>query len=260
MSKDKLQHRIRISRQRQEAAPHSRAFAPLADVLRLDGQYEEALALLEEGLTRHPDCHAAMVILGHTLLAAGRADHAAEVLRRLLELDDENVVALRLLTEDARSRQAWAEAVPLLERLCELDPDDERWPLALSEARTNRHVPDPADVPETSFATLTLVDIYLAQGYRAKAMTALRRMQEREPERKDVAGRIAEIGILEGAPAPSLESLTPGAGQAAGVDGMDNGMAAAANRREMMATKRAEEKKSFEEWIDRIRTDESPTP
>ncbi len=242
------QHRIDVWRQRHEAAPASRAFAPLADVLRQAGRFEEALSLLEEGLVRHPRFTAALVILGHTLLDAGRADHARKVLLEVRARDPENVVALRLLTEDARSRQAWAEAVTLLADLVRLDPDDERWPQALSEARANRNLPDPADVPETSFATMTLVEIYLAQGYRAKAMTALRQMQVREPQREDIREKIAEIGIVE----DSDEARSaPGIGVPSPL--------AYAQRRELMAAKRAEEKKSFEECINRIRTDESAT-
>ena len=254
MSKATIQQRISVCRQRFESAPESRAFAPLADCLRQGGHYEEALTLLEEGLIRHPEFHAAMVILGHTLLDTDRSEHARKVLQRVLEKDGENVVAIRLLTEDARSRQAWHEAVPLLENLTRLDPDDNRWPLALSEVRANRYVPDPADVPETSFATLTLVEIYFAQGYRAKAMTALRQILEREPDRQDVKDKIAEIGILEGTPAPGPADATlPGEQAGSG----DRNYAA---RRELRTAKRVEEKKSFEAWIDRIRPDESPAP
>jgi len=253
MVKDDLQDRVRICRQRLDAAPHSRAFAPLADVLRQAGRYEEALPLLEEGLVRHPQFAAAMVILGHTLLDAGRTEHARRVLQTVLERDAENVVALRLLTEDARSRLAWSEAVAFLEQLVRLDPDDARWPQALTEARANRNILDPADVPETSFATMTLVEIYLAQGYRAKAMTALRQMQQLEPEREDIREKIAEIGILEGDGATGPDEGTQG-GNTGGA------LLAYARRRELMAAKRAEEKKSFEEWITRIRTDEGAAP
>ncbi len=255
MSVVSLQQRIRVCRQRFGAAPESRAFAPLADNLRQAGQYEEALTLLEEGLVRHPGFPAALVILGHTLLDADRPGHARKVLQTVLDNDTENIVALRLLTEDARSRQVWTEAIPLLEKLTVLDPDDERWPLALNEARANRKVADPTEVPETSFATLTLVEIYLAQGYRAKAMTALRQMAANEPNRQDIQEKIAEIGILEGQAAPD-----PGE-TALAADNASQGNGQGFIRRQAERTaKRTEEKKSFEAWIDRIRTDESPAP
>jgi len=255
MSADSLQQRIRVCRQRFAAAPDSRAFAPLADNLRQAGHYEEALTMLEEGLVRHPGYQAALVILGHTLLDTDRSAHARKVLQTVLENDGENIVALRLLTEDARSRQVWREAIPLLEKLAVLDPDDERWPLALQEAQANRDVADPAEVLETSFATLTLVDIYLAQGYRAKAMTALRQMAANEPHRDDIQEKIAEIGILEGqvAPGPGEVTLVSDA-QGFGVNG------GYTVRQEARVAKRVAEKKSFESWIDRIRTDESQAP
>lgn len=253
MLSDKSQERIRICRERFDAAPDSRSFAPLADALRQAGLHEEALGVLEAGIERHPRFVGAQVILGHTLLDAGRPEHARRVLRSVLDGDGDNVVALRLLTEDARSRQAWLEAVPLLQKVVALDPEDERWPQALAEARANRDVVDPADVPETSFATMTLVEIYLAQGYRAKAMTALRQMQVREPDRQDIREKIAEIGILEGGRAKSDQPLSA-SGDLAGLP------QAYAKRREVMAAKRAVEKKNFEEWITRVRSDESAAP
>jgi predicted Zn-dependent protease len=249
MSAADLQHRIRVCRQRLAAAPHSRAFAPLADALRLAGQAEEALLLLEDGLVRHPEFQAALVILGHTLLDTGRSVHARKVLQRVLEQDPDNVVVLRLLSEDARSRRAWQEAVPLLEKLAQLDPDENRWPRALAEARSNQTAANPTDVPETSFATMTLVEIYLAQGYRSKAMTALRQMQDREPNRADIREKIAEIGVLEGEADP-----TPAGGVEAAASGLP------ADLREVKAAKRAAEKQSFEAWISRIRSDEEARP
>ncbi len=252
MSRGDQQQKIRLWRQRMDAAPHSRAFAPLADALRQAGHHKEALTLLEDGLARHPEYQAARVILGRTLLDTGRSERAGEVLRGVLENDGENVVALRLLTENARSRQAWREVVPLLEKLSVLDPDDERWPQALSEARRNQSIPLAADVPETSFATMTLVEIYLAQGYRSKALTALHRMREREPGRQDIADKIAEISITR----------APGTGKADRVAeaeeaDMESG---AGGRSDLQAAKRARDKKAFEAWVERLRADESATP
>ena len=248
------QQQIAIWRQRFAAAPESRAFAPLADALRLAGEHAEALVLLEEGIIRHPEFQAAMVILGHTLLDADRSEHARKVLARVLDSDPDNVVALRLLTEEARSRQAWDDVVPLLARLSTLDPDDERWPRGLQEARANSKRPDPKAAPETSFATMTLVDIYLAQGYLGKAVTALRQMQMREPKRRDLQEKIDEISLLE-------ESAMGGRNETAEpVADTDGSTAGTAGRREHRAAKRTAEKKNFEAWINRIRTDERSAP
>jgi tetratricopeptide (TPR) repeat protein len=191
-----LEQKIEMFSLRLAEDPHSRLFAPLADLLRQAGRLEDALELLDDGLERHPDYVSALVIKGQTLLESGMMDQARSVLAQVLELDCENFVVLRLLTEDARSREAWAEAVPLLEKLVVLDPDDVRWNGALAEARkllTPVASDAPAGTPEptgSSFATMTLFDSYLALGYGDRALEALRDLESREPGREDVRQRL----------------------------------------------------------------------
>ena len=241
-----LERKIEIFSGRLAEAPHSRLFAPLADLLRQAGRWDDALEMLDDGLARHPDYISALVIKGRTLLDAGRMDQAREILSRVLEVDSENLVVLRLLTEDARSRQDWDASVPLLEKLVVLDPEESRWSQALAEARgfADRKVPA-ADAADASFATLTLVDIYLAQGYREKALAALRQMAAREPARQDVKDRLAQI-LADGPalpPEPGDEDEPP---RPAGPE-VPPAPAPGPN------AKRLNEKKQFEEWINRIR-------
>ena len=245
-----LDQEIEIFSGRLAQDPYSRVFAPLADLLRLAGRFEDALELLDDGLGRHPEYLSALVIKGRTLLDSGRVDQARQVLARVLEQDPENFIVLRLVTEDARSRRAWDESIPLLEKLVVLDPDDERWPGALSEARQFAARDQSAGPVDSSFATMTLVDIYLAQGYRTKALAALNQMMVREPERTDILQRIAEIQAVGpsspddpggDASPPQAPIETP-----AGLGGKQ-------------AAKRFTEKKKFEEWIDRIRHEGGPS-
>lgn len=248
-----LEQKIEIFSRRLSQDPHARVFAPLADLLRQSGRLEDALELLDEGLGRHPDYVSALVIKGRTLMDSGRVEDARHVLGRVLELDAENFVVLRLMTEEARSRQAWTEAIPLLEKLVVLDPDDSRWAGALEESRRLAEPPEISHEGEessplgtdSSFATMTLVDIYLAQGYRDKALDALRQMAAREPDRPDVLDRIAEIQAAGPAvpPAPSGPAIPP-------LTGPDD--SGSLNRH---VAKRSHEKKKFEDWIDRIRQD-----
>jgi tetratricopeptide (TPR) repeat protein len=242
-----LDQKIELFSKRLTAAPHSRVFAPLADLLRQARRWEDALELLDDGLGRHPDYVSALVIKGRTLLDAGRMDEARTILARVLEVDSENLVVLRLLTEDARSRQDWAGSLPLLEKLAVLDPEDKRWAEALNEARRFAEQVTPSETGDASFATMTLVDIYLAQGYRDKAVAALRRMAAREPNREDVRERLHAIVSDSAGPLPS----PPGA----------NGPAADTARTPDGSTPRArrqDEKKKFAEWIDRIKQEGGP--
>ena len=247
-----LEKKIELFSLRLSADPHSRVFAPLADLLRQAGRFDDALELLDDGLGRHPEYVSALVIKGQTLLESGMLDQARSVLGQVLELDRENFVVLRLMTEDARSRQAWNEAVPLLEKLVVLDPDDQRWSGALSEARKFLASDGPSEATVSSFATMTLVDIYLAQGYRTRALDALREMAAREPGREEVQQRIREIEAMDSAPPESpVPGMPPSSGMGTGV---------AADRIRLKADQRSSEKKQFEEWISRIRQEGGSLP
>jgi len=213
MSNTELQRLAEVRRERFAAQPGSRLFAPLADTLRELGEYEQALTLLEEGLVRYPDFQAALVILGRTLTDAGRLEHGRKVLRKVLDRDPDNTIALDLLAENANA-------------------------------------PQPPLESGASFATMTLVEIYLAQGYWDKALSALLQIQLRHPERSDIAEKICELRAIEA-----------GQGAQAAADRQDElcdgGAEDAALSQESRAARRLEEKRSFERWLERIRADES---
>jgi tetratricopeptide (TPR) repeat protein len=243
-----LDTKIETFTRRLAADPHSRVFAPLADLLRQAGRLKDALDLLDDGLGRHPEYIAALVIKGQTLLDAGQVDQARAVLNAALEKDGENIVVLRLLVADAHQRQALPQVLPLLEKLTVLEPDDPRWRQELDEARrlaasaaiTETPAPEPLDA---DFNTMTLVDIYLAQGYREKALEALSQMAAREPQREDILRRIAEIeGQVPAGEQPAPRKTIPGVPAAtAGDPGSKH------------AARRQNEKKQFEDWIARLR-------
>ncbi|MFT7699991.1 MAG: tetratricopeptide (TPR) repeat protein, partial [Candidatus Krumholzibacteriia bacterium] len=221
-------------------------FAPLADALRLEGEYEEALTLLENGLVLHPDFQAAMVILGFTLLDDGQKEHGRKILQTVLKMDADNLKALAWLIEDACARSAWAEAVPLLEHMVSIEPDVSHWSQTLTTIQ-KKETPSPVGMNKAeSFATMTLVDIYIAQGYYSKAREALLRMQRQEPGRTDIGSKLAELAASRGG-----ESEAPAADAGRSFNEMQHG------RREDLTVKRAAEKKKFAEWLGRIETDES---
>lgn len=292
-----LERQIEFYQRKYELSPHSRAFAPLADLYRKAGRLDEALEVLTAGLAEHPQYVSALVILGRCHLDAGRPPGAAEAFARVLGLDPDNLVALKQLAAMASEEGRDERALELLERVVVLDPTDEdsaarlealrggppaaapavvlaeadgspgdepafaslatateatapgeaaavaeppaeapaAWgDVALPEgsepvapAPTSEDAPAPtppapaeAAADRHSFATRTLAEIYLAQGYRDKALSVLREILARHPERGDVAAKIAEIESLppvgaeprggESAPAPAAAGA-PGA-------------------------------------------------
>lgn len=328
-----LERQIDYYLRKYELNPHSRAFAPLADLYRKTGRVEEALEILAAGLAEHPTYVSALVIKARCHLALGQVPPGLAAFQRVLELDPDNLVAIKQLAELALADGDQSRAAVFLARVVSLDPTDERaaaqleWlrGAAATEAAAPAADAPPATVPETpepaaapaglepaalepatvepvaadapaaepaalepaaaepataepaatavaatavptlaepgsaavgagepadaapeaaapaggapggpaepdgepapavltedqrrerqSFATKTLAEIYLAQGYRDKALAVLREILARHPERADVREKIAELeGAPEGAPAPAGRPETPAGG------------------------------------------------
>lgn len=89
---DELKRRVQMD-------PASIAFAALAEEYRRGGQYEEAIAVCETGLQRHPAYLSARVTLGRSLLELGRFDEARTQLEQVLKAAPENLAAIRALAE-----------------------------------------------------------------------------------------------------------------------------------------------------------------
>lgn len=78
---------------------HGRAFVPLADAYRRAGDLLRAKLLLEEGLRRYPDFASAHVVALRVSRDVSDHDEARIAAQRVLELDPDNVEALRALGE-----------------------------------------------------------------------------------------------------------------------------------------------------------------
>ncbi len=223
------------------AAGH--AYVRLAELLLEADRRDEALATLEEGLERGGASHGALLLLGEMLLERGRDLEGRSHLLRLLGEDPGNRRALAVLAEQARKGGRWEEAVGLYERLAALEPGEAVWAELLQEVRAGADSrPRPEVFIEASgkepMPTMTLVDIYLAQGYRDRALDALRRMEAADPERQDVRDKLAEIqGGLSRSPLPG-----------AGDPGRQDPRILAEVRREA-SRRRAEDKRMFQSWV-----------
>jgi tetratricopeptide (TPR) repeat protein len=132
-------------RARYNENPKGRNFAPLADAYRKARQLDEAIALCHEGLQHHPDYVSAHIVLGRCLIDK-KDDTAAEAsFRRVLELDPENIIALKMLSDIAMRSGRPHEAVNWLTRLLQVDPMNGEAAEALSLARGQMAAPPVPD-------------------------------------------------------------------------------------------------------------------
>ena len=125
--------------------PEGLVFARLADAHRKTGNPERALAILQDGLTRHPNYFSALIVQGKAFRDLGRGNDADGAFRRVLELDAENLVALQALAELARERGDLDEAADWYERLVQVDPLNEDAARAFKEL-AERDLRDAAEV------------------------------------------------------------------------------------------------------------------
>lgn len=105
-----------------QSQPDSLVFARLADAYRKAGQPEKALAVLEDGLLRHPEYASGHIVRARALRDLGRVEETLEAFRRVLELDGANLVAVTELAGLADERGDVAEARHWYERLVQMDP------------------------------------------------------------------------------------------------------------------------------------------
>jgi tetratricopeptide (TPR) repeat protein len=112
---DKLEARWREN-------PKGRNFAPLADAYRKAGLIDNAIMLLENGLQLHPDYVSAYIVYARCLIDKKDDAKAQDIFRKVLALDGENIIALRVLAEIAERQGKFGEEVEWLTRLLGADP------------------------------------------------------------------------------------------------------------------------------------------
>jgi len=102
--------------------PKGRNFAPLADAYRKAGELDRAIELCQAGLERHPDYVSAHIVYGRCMLDQKNDAGATAVFQKVLTLDPENVLGLKILAEIAERARRYNEAVDWLTRLLSADP------------------------------------------------------------------------------------------------------------------------------------------
>ncbi len=138
--------------------PKGRNFAPLADAYRKAGELDSAITLCQSGLALHPDYVSAHIVYGRCLLDQKNDAGAQHTFQKVLALDPENIIALRILGEIAERNQRFDEAVDWLARLLNADPMNGDAAEALARAKSRAAAAKPVAIAEAETAPLTKPD------------------------------------------------------------------------------------------------------
>lgn len=191
--------------ERFERAPESRLFAPLADAYRKEGRVDQAIEIVEQGLERYPEYASAHVILGKCFYDKGATERAKAEFERVVELDRENMVALRFLGNILLAEGNREGAAARFRALLQIDPTNEEAAATLEEMENEFRVREidlgtgkeraAAERPG-ELATMTLAGIYASQGYYNKALGIYRDVLKREPDNVEAKSMLEKLGSL----------------------------------------------------------------
>lgn len=171
--------------------PKGTVFAPYAEVLRKHGDHELAREVLRQGLELHPDHIPGNIVLGRCCLDLREDGPAEAAFTHVLDLDQENVIALKALADITERQGRLMEARNWLARLMSVDPSND-------EARDQLERVDSAR--EAAAAVMTAP---LAAAPRAEATETVE-IIARPPEREAAAVEVSS-GSVEEAPEESLD-------------------------------------------------------
>ena len=128
--------------------PKGRNFAPLADAYRKAGLIDNAIELCQTGLQLHPDYVSGHIVHGRCLVDKKDDTGAEAVFRKVLDLDPENILALKVLAEIAERNERFADAAEWLNRLLMADPMNGDAADGLSRVRGKAAAQPPPPKPE----------------------------------------------------------------------------------------------------------------
>ncbi|MFN2570589.1 MAG: tetratricopeptide repeat protein, partial [Gemmatimonadales bacterium] len=154
--------------------PKGRNFAPLADAYRKAGLIDNAIVLCQNGVQLHPDYVSAYIVYARCLVDKKDDAAALGVFKKVLELDGENIIALKGLAELAQRNGKHDEEVEWLSRLLNADPMNGDAAEALARAKGKAAAaPKPVEAVSTEAPTAAMTKPDFAVEHEEPADTTL---------------------------------------------------------------------------------------
>jgi tetratricopeptide (TPR) repeat protein len=135
--------------------PSARSYAFMALCYRNQGQFEEAVKYLEQGLKADPHDVSCLYNLGYIASRQGQYGPAEKWLKQALEVDPNYAEALLELANLKMHQKKFEEAVPLLRKCAQLDPHPAPVYYKLQAAERDLHQTEAAERDLKIFQTLS---------------------------------------------------------------------------------------------------------
>lgn len=170
------------------ANPASKAFAQLSEAYRKQGRLGEAIEVAREGLKHHPRFVLGKIALAQATYDNGDDQEAAMLLEDVLRLSQDNLIAMKILSQIYFDRGDCSKGVPLLKKVTVMDPADETALKQLSELEnlSQGH----------GLKTKTLAAMYQEQGHVEEAAAIYGDLGETSAHAADHPARVFLEALL----------------------------------------------------------------
>ncbi len=180
--------------------PNSQIFAALAEAYRKKGEFDMAFRVCQNGLRIHPNYGSAHVVMAKINLDRGLYDWAEIEANKAADIDGRTRTIELLLAEIYIYKGEFCEAVKLLKKLNEADPNNDQIKKLLDIAQKipeEQSVPIKAEKHDRDGDSDSTDGVHVAQGPASETSLSTR----------DVIERATKIGEVEGALLVNFEGL-----------------------------------------------------
>ena len=191
--------------------PRSNIFVPLSEAYRQMGMLDDALEIVSKGVRALPSYAPGYTALGRIQVQRGARGEAVAAFEKAIELDRENLAALKGLASLKLQDGDREQARLLLLRLAAIKPDDaavqktlrhlagtsSASPSSAGETTQVKNQPsspsNPSPKPGAPISTPTIAEIYIKQGFPKRAMKVYRDLLDADPHNESIRQKLIAL-------------------------------------------------------------------